>query len=229
MYHYSLKSTRELKAVADTMGISALKRGQVQGTRWLPHVSRALKSLLKPAKGDPHSDPGQYDAILQHMEHLASQNADIKGRAKYVAAAMKEINFVVFCHFLADLFSILETVSLKFQQNDLIVPSAVSVLRETYANVSVFPKRAAPGCWLESLEKVAKKSDDKALFQAVTLTRCLPKQQSRTKNSSNLRKKLKKQRYCASKDFRNDSATCLMPHPHVHSKHYCSGYAYFQC
>ena len=85
MYHYSPKSTRELKAVANTMGISALKPGQVKGTRWLPHVSRALKSLIKPAKGDPHNDPGQYTAALHHTEHLAStfQNDDIKGRANH--------------------------------------------------------------------------------------------------------------------------------------------------
>ena len=70
-YHYSPKSTRELKAVADTMGIGVFKPVQVKGTRWLPHVSRALKSLIKPPKGDPHDDPGQYAAVLQHMEHLA--------------------------------------------------------------------------------------------------------------------------------------------------------------
>lgn len=139
------------------MGISALKPGQVKGTRWLPHVSCALKSLIKPQKGDPHSDPGQYAAVLQHMEHLAStsQNADIKGRAKFIAARMKEIHFLAFCHFLGDLFSILETISLKFQQNDLILSTAVSLLRETYAQVSLLSKRAAPGGWFESFKKMA--------------------------------------------------------------------------
>ena len=36
------------------------------------------------------------------MEHLAStsKNAEIKGRAKYIAAAMKDIDFLAFCHFL---------------------------------------------------------------------------------------------------------------------------------
>ena len=92
-YHFSLKSTRELKAVADKMGIGVLKPGQVKGTKWLPHVSRALKSLIKPPKGDLHNDPGQYAAVLQHMEHLAStsQKADIKGRAKYVGDAVKDV------------------------------------------------------------------------------------------------------------------------------------------
>ena len=189
-YHYSPKSTSELNAVAGTMGIGVLKSGQVKGTRWLPHVSRALKFFIKPPKGDPHSDPGQYASVLQHMEHLAStsQKADIKGRAKYIAVAMKDIHFLAFCHFLADLFSTLETVSLKFQQNDLILPSTVSLLRETYAKVSLLPKRAAPGSWLESFDKVVKKSDDKALFLGVTVARS--SQQKRGKYSSDLQSEM---------------------------------------
>ena len=81
--HFSAKRTRELKAVADTMGVSTLK--------------------------PPYSNPGQYAAVLQHMEHLAStsQNADIKGQAKNKAAGMKETHFVAFCHFLADFLSYL--------------------------------------------------------------------------------------------------------------------------
>lgn len=124
--HISPKSTRELNALADTMGIGVVKPGQVKGTRWLPHVSHALKCLIKPPKGDPKKDPGQYAVVLKHMEHLAStsQNAEIKGRTKYIAAAMKEIDFLAFCHF----FSILETINIKFQQKDLILPSAVSLL-----------------------------------------------------------------------------------------------------
>ena len=101
---------------------------------------------------------------------------------------MKDIHFLAFCHFLVDLFSILETVSLRFQQNDLILPSAVSLLRETYAKVSLLPKRAAPGGWLESFEKLVKKSDDKALFQGVTVARS--RQQKRGKESSDLQSEM---------------------------------------
>ena len=117
------------------------------------------------------------------MEHPSSisQNAEIVGRAKYVAAAIKEIDFLAFCHFLADFFSILETISLKFQQNDLILPSAVSLLRETYTRVSLLAERAAPGGWLESFEKMAK-SDVKVLFQAITVTNCLPSQRKKPMN-----------------------------------------------
>ena len=115
----------------------------------------ALKCLIKPPKGDSKKDSGKYAVVLQHIEHLAStsKNAEIKGRAKYIATAIKEIDFLAFCHFLADVFSIVETISLKFQQNDFILPSAVSLLRETYTRVSLLAERAAPGGWLESFEK----------------------------------------------------------------------------
>ena len=166
------------------MGIGVLKPGQVKGTRWLPHVSHALKCLIKPPKGDPKKDPGQYAVVLKHMDHIAStsQNAEIKGRAKYIAAAMKEIDVLAFSHFLAGLFSILETISIKFQQKDLILPSAVSLLWETYPRVSLLAECAAPGGWQESFEKITKRSDHKVLFRILTLGRCPPSQRKKPMN-----------------------------------------------
>ena len=118
------------------------------------------------------------------MEHLAStsKNAELKGRAKYIAAAMKETDFLAFCHFLAGLFSVLETISIKFQQNDLILPSAVSPLWETYPRVSLLAECAAPGGWLESFEKITKRSDHKVLFQGLMVTRCPPSQRKKPIN-----------------------------------------------
>ena len=76
-YHYSPKSTCELQAIGNELGVSVLKPTQVNGTRWLPHISQALKVLIT-----PNSDgSGQYAVVLCHMDHLSvtSKNADIKG------------------------------------------------------------------------------------------------------------------------------------------------------
>ena len=56
-----------------------------KGTRWIPHVERALHVLLKEG-GEEQEDSGQYAATLQHMSHLAATcpSAEIKGRAKKV-------------------------------------------------------------------------------------------------------------------------------------------------
>lgn len=132
--HTSPKSKRDLKTLGSQLGIDVLQPTRVKGSRWLPHVSRALDVFIKPVKdGDLIKDEAQYAAVLQHMEHLASTSpkAEIKGRALNVSRAMKEASFVVFCHFLADMFQILGKLSLHFQRNDLILPSALSILKET--------------------------------------------------------------------------------------------------
>ena len=92
-YHYSPKSTRELQAVGTELGVNVLKPTQVSGTRWLPHISQALKVMIEPGK----EGSGQYAAVLSHMDHLsaASKNTDVKGRAKYVAEKMRRHS--VFC------------------------------------------------------------------------------------------------------------------------------------
>ena len=113
-YHYSPKSVRALKSIADELEINILKPTQVKGTRWLLHVSRALKVFVS-HKAATESESGQYAAVLMHMEDLSvnCKNADIQGRARPVSQKMKDIHFVAFCHFLADLFAILSRLSLQ--------------------------------------------------------------------------------------------------------------------
>lgn len=81
-YHYSPKSTCKLQSIGTELGINVLKPTRVSWTRWLPHISRALKALITPSK----DGSGQFAAVLCHMEHLSltSKNSDIKGRAKFV-------------------------------------------------------------------------------------------------------------------------------------------------
>ena len=56
-YHYSIKSSRELKALASKLGVDALKPTQVSGTWWLPHVSRALKVFIKSGEAKTSEQP----------------------------------------------------------------------------------------------------------------------------------------------------------------------------
>ncbi len=86
-YHLSSKSRRELKQLGVELDVSVNNPSGVKGTRWLPHVSRALDVLLKQGKEGILEDAGQYTAVYAHMDHLAasSTNADIAGRAKHVS------------------------------------------------------------------------------------------------------------------------------------------------
>ena len=168
-YHYSPKSTRELEAVGTELGVNVLTPTQVSGTRWLPHISRALKVMIEPGK----EGSGQYAAVLSYMDHLsaASKNTDVKGRAKYVAEKMRSIQFSAFCHFLADMFEIIAKLSLKMQRNDLILPVAVSLLHETVANIEALKIRPVPNEHLARFMNMLQHSGvkDELRFQGITL------------------------------------------------------------
>ena len=173
-YHYSAKSSRDLKALASELGVEALKPTQVSGTRWLPHVSRALKVFIKPGDDKTSEElTGQYALVLYHMEHLgtSSTSADIKGRAKFIAKRMRDVQFAAFCHFLADMFSILGKLSLKMQSDDLILPVAVSQLKETVAAITCLKSRHVPNGHLEKFLDETSKSRDKdiSVFQGIDL------------------------------------------------------------
>ena len=169
-YHYSPKSVRTLKSIAEELDVNILKLSQVSGTRWLPHVTRALRVFVgRSAKDFSGEEVGQYAAVLFHMEHLSttSKNADIQGRAKFVAAKMKDVHFTAFCHFLADLFSILSKLSLQMQCNDLILPVSVSLLKETMARVECLKSRPIPNGHLSAFLKHVERGND---FQSIHLT-----------------------------------------------------------
>ena len=78
---------RELRVIGADLGVNVLMPSGVKGTRWLPHVSKALETFLK---------PGQFTAVYYHMEHLAgsSANADIAGRATKASAFFQNIPFI---------------------------------------------------------------------------------------------------------------------------------------
>ena len=65
----------------------------LKGTRWIPHIHRALKVFLHHGEGkDLASDPDQYSVVLQHMEHLAASQScsvEVQGRAKKVSLLCK--------------------------------------------------------------------------------------------------------------------------------------------
>ena len=168
-YHFSPKSVRALKSIADELLVDILKPTQVRGTRWLPHVSRALNVFVGTPKSISVSEPGQYSAVLMHMEDLSvnSKVADIQGRARYISSKMKDIHFAAFCHFLADLFSILSRLSLQMQRNDIILPTVVSHLKESKLRIECLTSRPAPDGHLENFLQTVKKGQS---FQGVVLS-----------------------------------------------------------
>lgn len=83
-YHFSGKSKRELHQLGKELGVDVCTPSTVKGTRWIPHVHRALKVFLRHgADKNLATDNGQYSTVLQHMEHLAvAGTVEVQGRAK---------------------------------------------------------------------------------------------------------------------------------------------------
>lgn len=149
-YHYSPKSRRELYAIGKELDVHVKTPTSVCGTRWAPHVERALRVLLQ-TRDLQDSTPGQYAAVVAHMEHLAvsSKNADVSGRAKYLCKELKDLSFASFCHFMLDIFVQVSRLSLLLQTNELILPQAIAKIAETIETVNAMGEQPLPGGHLD--------------------------------------------------------------------------------
>ncbi|KAJ8332693.1 hypothetical protein SKAU_G00424820 [Synaphobranchus kaupii] len=73
-YHYSPKAWRELRDLAEILNIKIWKPANLGGTRWLPHIEKALNTLMR-----------DYTPVLTHMENTLetrSASADMLGIAR---------------------------------------------------------------------------------------------------------------------------------------------------
>ena len=116
-YNFRPKSSCELKQVCYELETRFYKPKPVKGTRWVPHLDRALKVFLK-GENDLVNKAGGFSAVAIHMENLGetSRNADVSGRGKEVSKTMKDLLFVAFCHFLSDVFQEVGALSLTLQK-----------------------------------------------------------------------------------------------------------------
>ncbi|XP_016114443.1 uncharacterized protein [Sinocyclocheilus grahami] len=173
-FHYSPKSLRELQALGKTLGVSISNPSNVKGTRWIPHVERALHALLKSA-GQNEQDSSQYAATLQHMNSLSasSPSAEMKGRAKKIKCEMEHAEFCAFCHFMADVFAEIGSLSRILQGNDLILPKATAELQRTVSELEEMKLRPKPGGMLENFLSIQREGGT-VTFQSVELKGQIP-------------------------------------------------------
>ena len=76
-YQYSPKALKELRELAEAMEVRVGKPTKADGTRWVPHLLRALKILLDK----------NFSVLVSHFEHTAEardSSAIMQGRAKNV-------------------------------------------------------------------------------------------------------------------------------------------------
>ncbi|XP_062580302.1 zinc finger protein 862-like [Saccostrea cucullata] len=108
-YHYSPKALRELRIIADALEEKVLKPTNLHGTRWLPHVQKALAVLLK-----------NFTVIITHFDHIRGGrigNAEVQGRATNISKKLKDYQFLYMSFFLLDVLKTLSVLSLKVQRD----------------------------------------------------------------------------------------------------------------
>ncbi|XP_064791036.1 uncharacterized protein LOC135512689 isoform X2 [Oncorhynchus masou masou] len=81
-YHFSGKSKTRALCFRARARCGYLHTPRVKGTRWVPHIHRALKVFLQHGQDkDVATDECQYSVVLQHLA-IASKTAEVQWRAK---------------------------------------------------------------------------------------------------------------------------------------------------
>ena len=126
-YHYSPKAWRDLKTVADLMELEVLKPVNLKGTRWLPHLSRALSVLLK-----------SYPVLVRHLEHTITDGKSsptMIGRARQIVTQMKHFKSLQFMFFMCDVLDVLSCLSCKFQENKVTISECIEALETAFLSL----------------------------------------------------------------------------------------------
>lgn len=121
-YHYSAKALRELQSLTEAMEVKMLRPANLEGTRWMPHLSRSLAILLK---------PDTYRVFVTHFEDIVQSkkgSADVQGRAKNILKHLKSQKLLHFMHFLQDVLEVLSDLSNQFQRDTCSIPDTLDAL-----------------------------------------------------------------------------------------------------
>ncbi|KAJ8332532.1 hypothetical protein SKAU_G00423210 [Synaphobranchus kaupii] len=150
-YHYSPKAWRELRELVEILNIKIWKPANLGGTRWLPHIEKALNTLMR-----------DYTPVLTHMENTLetrSASADMLGRAR-------QCTQLLFVGLVQVILQVLSCLSLKLQEDGVTLPSALHAF-ET-ALLLLTSMATTPG---ECLERFLEDTEDEH-FHSVPLHNC---------------------------------------------------------
>ncbi|CAH1264085.1 ZNF862 [Branchiostoma lanceolatum] len=138
--HYtdSAKASRELRDVGELLGVQVVKPGNINGCRWLPHMSRALEALVR-----------NYKAIMVHFENHANDHnnteasATMRGRAKVIYRSLSRYKMVKFIHLMVDVLKELREASLLFQKDGLTLQDVSDGLSQV--TLAMMAMQTTPG------------------------------------------------------------------------------------
>ena len=138
-YKYSCKAVREIKELADMMGERAYKAVKADGSRWIPHLERALKVFLTK----------NYKLVVTHFQHASQakdSSAKMQGRATNCGKKLTRYLLVKFLHLLLllDIVQQVRKVSLVFQREEgtiALVQDKINALNISVEALKTRPRR----------------------------------------------------------------------------------------
>lgn len=158
-YHYSPKALRELNELAQVLELSVLKPVSVLGTRWTPHLHRALKVFLQ-----------NFTVIYTHFENTAARgdgaSAAMQGRARKTTKQMSDFKQVLFMHFMLDTLDVVSRLSLVMQKDAVTLAEVKDSIERT--SLSIQAMVARPGAKLSQFLEVVANGNQ---FKGVELNR----------------------------------------------------------
>ncbi len=161
-YHYSPKALRELRLIAESLEEKVLKPTRLSGTRWMPHISKALKTLLT-----------SYSVLVAHFEHVGEARqatAEVQGRATFLYKALKNAKTLRFMHHMLDILEVVSVLSLTFQKDEITAGKVLDAV-ET-ANLQLIELAAHPGEHLNNFQAAV--DQETSRYKDVQLTQFQP-------------------------------------------------------
>ncbi|XP_014680148.1 PREDICTED: zinc finger protein 862-like [Priapulus caudatus] len=136
-YKNSSKNRSSLKEAADAVGVPQLFPTRVGGTRWLPHLQRALENFLR-----------GYHAITTQLHQLQAQpgvTTDARAKAKGYLKQLQRKDVVLFAHFMLDVVTVLSKVSLTAQRSQSTVADVVASIDMSLTTLKKYrSKKSSP-------------------------------------------------------------------------------------
>ena len=134
MYRSALNRTN-LKNAYRCLGLKIRIPTRVGGSRWVGHTLRALNNLF-------HG----YPAIRLHLEQLAEskERSDSKSKAIGFLKLLRSRDIIAMALFLEDLLTVLQKVSLKFQEEGSVAADVSLTIKTTVARLKSFATSDGP-------------------------------------------------------------------------------------
>ena len=169
-YKYSPKALRELRELAEAMELKVGKPTKASGTRWVPHLLRALAVLLKK----------NFQVLVSHFEHTAEArdaSAEMQGRARNLAKKLKAYKFLLHLHLMWDVVEEISKVSLTFQKDSISISQVKAELerasqalenmhRRSGTHLAGFQDEARVGSTFKEVSLTRKDTDDRLFEQS---------------------------------------------------------------